>query len=73
MNYGETLDVSDEMIRRIVYESSEQVREDPAMTDILQCASIDEKYLQAVDACRKQLSKADLKKNYQQNTVLGNI
>ena len=48
------------------------MREDPAMTDILQCASIDEKYLQAVDACRKQLSKADLK-NYPQNTVLDNI
>ena len=60
--YGETLDVTDEMISRIVYESSEQVREDPAMTDILQCASIDEKYLQAVDACRKRLSKADLNK-----------
>ena len=62
VNYGDTLDVSDEMIRRIVYESSEQVREDPAMTDILQCAGSDEKYLQAVDACRKRLTKADLKK-----------
>ena len=53
VNFCEPINVADEMVRRIVRDCSEQVREDPLMSDILQRASEDDKYLQAVEAKRK--------------------
>merc|ERR1712015_61544 len=62
VNYGQELDVADEVVRRIVMESSEQVRQDPLMSDIFAAIAEDNKYLEAVEAKRSGMSKADLKK-----------
>ena len=60
VNYGQSIDVADEMVRRIVKDCAEQVQEDPLMSDILQRA--DQKYLQAVDAKRRNMEKVDVRK-----------
>ena len=56
VNYGETLDVADEVIRRIVLETSEQVRQDPLMSDIFAAVSEDSKYMEAVEAKRRGMT-----------------
>ena len=60
--YGRSLPVEDEMIRRIMMETSEQVREDPAITDILEAVKEDQRYMEAVKAVRKRLTKQEVKK-----------
>ena len=58
------------MVRNFLMETGEEVRMDPAMTDILEVAKSDPKYLQAVDAVRRRLTKEQVNK-YLENMELG--
>ena len=62
VNYGEAVDVADEVVRRIMLDSTQQVREDPLMMDIFSAVADDKRYMEAMDAKRKGLSKSDVKK-----------
>lgn len=62
VNYGQALDVADEVVRRIVMDTSEQVRQDPMMMDIFAAVAEDSKYMEAVEAKRKGVTKGELKR-----------